>query len=68
MRNHDRLDCVTGEDLRQFRDISVNIRIQFRTEDNHDPIFQEFLVKPGVRERDAVSRNQQIGVVKIRSC
>jgi len=38
MGDHNRFDGVAGEYLRQFCDISVNVRIQFRAEDNHDPV------------------------------
>ena len=68
MGNRDRFDGVAEEDLRQFRDISVNVRIQFRAEDNHDPVPQELCVKPCVGERDTVSGDKQIGIVKIRRC
>jgi len=68
MDNSDRFDHIPGEDLRQFCGISVNVRIQFRAQDYHDPIPQEFGVKTCVREGDTISSDEQIGVIKIRGC
>ncbi len=68
MDNRDRFDRVAGEDLCKFRDIPVNVRIQFRAEDDHDPILQELRMKPGVRKGYTVSRDQQIGIIEIRGC
>ena len=58
---------MAGEDLCHLRDIPLNIRIQFRAEDDHDSILQELRMKPCVSEGYTVSSDQQIGIIEIRS-
>ncbi len=57
---------MAGEDLCHLRDIPLNIRIQFRAEDDHDLILQELRMKPCVSEGYTVSSNEQIGIIEIR--
>ena len=59
---------MPGEDLREFFDIAVNVRIQFRAEDNEDLPPQELCVETRVREGGAVSGDEQVRVLKIRGC
>ncbi len=56
---------MPGKDLRELFDIAVNVRIEFRAEDDQDPAPQELRVEPGVGERDAVCRDEEVRVVKV---
>jgi len=52
------------EDLGEFRDISLDIAVQFRAEDDQDAAPQELLVEVGVSERDAVPGDEEVGIVE----
>ena len=56
------------EYLCQFGDISVDIGVQFRAEDDQDLIPQQVVVKTCVGKGDAVGRDEEISILKIRGC
>ncbi len=64
VQDRDRPDRMPREDLGEFRDISLDIAVQFRAEDDQDAAPQELLVEVGVSERDAVPGDEEVGIVE----
>ena len=65
--DRDRPDRVAGEDLGELFDLLLDLAVQLRAEDDQDPSCEEGPTEVGIRERDTVGRDVQVGVVEVTS-
>ena len=66
MKDRDRPDLMRRENVCKFCTIFIDVLVQFRAEHDHDLIAQEILMKVRVGKRDAVSRDEEVSIIKIR--